>query len=684
MILSPAAWAGYQADTESVEGMGGIDSLSLADLLAGNLTYIYTVEEDRTIETSGAIDLPTLLERFVPGVEVTRSAAGDDMHIGGYGVGSGILVLVDGRRQSGMGETFDLSRIPLSDIKRVEIKRGSSVLYGSDAVGMVIDLITEDKTGYRRSIEVQARYDTPARRDMDGHEGSYRRRMDSPQLSAALSARFNRRRFSSDTRLSVRNSDPYLMTGTRTATATPLDGSAAPFEVGGTMSVEGGMNLNLSQYFTIAAHDKVLIKLYGNAYRTERYGFAGAEGNMLPIGYDPDLFEGSWGHTESYGGSGDISVIYDINSRNTVTFDLYGHADYRRLHDEGTASLRKSLLFTPSVEWVNRPNDRHTIRAGAEMYMNRLNSVGLSGGYDKRHEYNVLSLYGLEEFRRGGLTVTGGLRIDNFGWDNFVKIYTNFIGKPKYMTHASVNPELSVGYEAGRFAVEGRYNLAYIQPSMEQMYAYAELPGGGILHGVPSLKRQKANNVSVEGRFSGNVVSLRARPYVAMFKNTIAASRSGDGLTFARGGKNSYYGVDLGAEVRPLGGWVINMCYSYMRKAKDAVPVPDAFGYRPHSFTAYTKYTLSHKRVDYDMFLSASYLGEKEVMFMTPDASLCTCTLPSRTLLDVNVSFLIVKRYRLFVGVDNLLDSKPSLITRYTPVNPGLTAHAGFAFRFRR
>lgn len=684
--LSLTAIAGYRVDKESiVENIADCDSLSLADLLAGNLTDpIYTVEENRIIETSGAIDLPTLLERLVPGAEVTQSAAGTDMHIGGYGVGSGILVLVDGRRQSGMGETFDLSRIPLSDIKRVEIKRGSSVLYGSDAVGMVIDVITEDKTGYRRSIEVQARYDTPARRDLDGHEGSYRRHMDSPQLSAALSARFNRRRFLSDTRLSVRNSDPYLMKGSRSAVAAPLNGLSEPFAVGGTMSVEGGMNLNLSQYFTITAHDKVLIKLYGNAYRTERYGFAGAYDNMLPLGYDPDMFEGEWGHTESYGGSGDISVIYDINSRNTVTFDLYGHTDYRRLHYDGTAPLRKSFVFTPSVEWVNRPNDRHTIRAGAEMYMNRLNAVGLTGGYGERHEYNVLSLYGLEEFRKGGLTVTGGLRIDNFGWDNFVKIYTNFIGKPKYMKQASVNPELSVGYKAGRFSVEGRYNLAYIQPSMEQMYAYAELPEGGILRGVPGLKRQKANNVSVEGGFSGDVVSLRARPYVAMFKNTIAVTSSDDGPTFARGNKNSYYGVDLRAEIRPLRGWTIDMCYSYMRKSKEAVPVMDNFGYRPHSFTAYTKYTLNRKRVDYDIFFSASYLGEKEVTVMAPDASLYTYGLPSRTLLDINVSFLIVKRYRLFVGVDNLLDSKPELVTRYTPINPGLTAHAGFAFRFRR
>ena len=684
ILSSSAATAGHKSDTDNI-GCKAADSLSVAELLAGNMTHpIFYEREDRTIEASGAHDLPSLLERFIPGVEITQSAAGTDMHISGYGVGSGILVLVDGRRQSGMGETFDLSRIPLSDIKQVVIKRGSSVLYGSDAVGMVIDVITENKTGYRRSIEVEARYDTPAQRDLERHEGSYRRRMDSPQLSAALAARFNRRRFVSDTRLSVRNSDPYLMKGCRTATATPLNGLAEPLDVGGTMSVEGALNLNMSQYFSIIAHDKVMIKLHGNAYRTERYGFAGAVDNMLPSGYDPDIFEGSWGHIESYGGSGNISVIYDINSRNTVTFDLYGNIGYRRLHDSGTAPLRKSLIFTPSAEWVNRPDRHNTIRAGVEMYTQRLNAVGLSGGYGARHDYNVLSLYGLEEFRTGGLTVTGGVRIDNFGWDNLVKIYTNFVGKPKNMTNASVNPELSVGYKTERFSVEGRYNLAYAQPSMEQMYAYSELAGGAILQGAPWLKRQKSNNVSIEGCLFGSVVSLRVRPYAAMFKNTIATVATQEGLTFARGGKNSYYGVDMRAEIKPLRGWLIDTRYSYMRKSKDAAPAIDAFGYRPHSLTAYTTYTLARKRVDYDIFFSAGYLSKKEVTAMAPDASLYTYTLPSRTLLDVNVSFLIIKKYRLFVGVDNLLDSKPDLVTHYTPINPGITAHAGFAFRFRR
>ncbi|MEJ2634012.1 MAG: TonB-dependent receptor [Calditrichia bacterium] len=58
-----------------------------------------------------------------------------------------ILVLVDGQRlndsQSG---SVDLSLIPLEAVEKIEVvKGGHSALYGSDAVGGVINIITEDK-----------------------------------------------------------------------------------------------------------------------------------------------------------------------------------------------------------------------------------------------------------------------------------------------------------------------------------------------------------------------------------------------------------------------------------------------------------------------------------------------------------------------------------------------------------
>lgn len=53
------------------------------------------------------------------------------------------LVLVDGVRMNAFGGGLDLSQVPLHDVERIEILRGShSALYGSDAIAGVIQVIT--------------------------------------------------------------------------------------------------------------------------------------------------------------------------------------------------------------------------------------------------------------------------------------------------------------------------------------------------------------------------------------------------------------------------------------------------------------------------------------------------------------------------------------------------------------
>ena len=53
------------------------------------------------------------------------------------------LVLVDGVRANAFGGGLDLSQVPLEDVDRIEVVRGpQSALYGSDAIGGVVQVIT--------------------------------------------------------------------------------------------------------------------------------------------------------------------------------------------------------------------------------------------------------------------------------------------------------------------------------------------------------------------------------------------------------------------------------------------------------------------------------------------------------------------------------------------------------------
>lgn len=62
------------------------------------------------------------------------------------------LVLVDGIRANAFGGGMDLSQLPLADVDRIEVVRGpQSALYGADAIGGVVQIIT--RSGGRPSVQ---------------------------------------------------------------------------------------------------------------------------------------------------------------------------------------------------------------------------------------------------------------------------------------------------------------------------------------------------------------------------------------------------------------------------------------------------------------------------------------------------------------------------------------------------
>ncbi|ERP31239.1 TonB-dependent receptor plug domain-containing protein [Chitinivibrio alkaliphilus] len=113
------------------------------------------------IAESGAATTEDLLHR-VPGVSVRTYMGGQRLSINGLD-GRYTKILVDGIALSGdVNGAFPIESIPLSEIAAVEIVRGpGSSLYGSDAVGGVINIITHDGQGVKPfSLGVSSGYET--------------------------------------------------------------------------------------------------------------------------------------------------------------------------------------------------------------------------------------------------------------------------------------------------------------------------------------------------------------------------------------------------------------------------------------------------------------------------------------------------------------------------------------------
>lgn len=112
------------------------------------------------LENSGARTLSDVL-RQQPGVTIDRelTAAGAGVQLQGLDP-KHVLILVNGQPVIGrFGGTVDMDRFLIEDIDRVEIVKGpSSALYGSDAMGGVINIITSGAQGPPITGEIGGSY----------------------------------------------------------------------------------------------------------------------------------------------------------------------------------------------------------------------------------------------------------------------------------------------------------------------------------------------------------------------------------------------------------------------------------------------------------------------------------------------------------------------------------------------
>lgn len=139
------------------------------------------------IERSGARDLAELLA-LDPAVRVDRGVGGAGVSIQGLEAQQ-VLILVDGQRLVGRVDgVLDVSRIPVDRIEQVEIVRGAgSVLYGSDALGGVINIRTR-RAQRRIEADVSAQYGALRAADVRAFAGTSLRR-----AAISLSAGVHRR-----------------------------------------------------------------------------------------------------------------------------------------------------------------------------------------------------------------------------------------------------------------------------------------------------------------------------------------------------------------------------------------------------------------------------------------------------------------------------------------------------------
>lgn len=112
-------------------------------LLKSTTTPVHVISQS-LLKEAGVTDLQGALARFMPQVSFSPNAMGSYLRVNGLG-DNHVLILVNGRKVIGdVSGNVDLNRINMANVKRIEVLDGAaSALYGSDAIGGVINIITD-------------------------------------------------------------------------------------------------------------------------------------------------------------------------------------------------------------------------------------------------------------------------------------------------------------------------------------------------------------------------------------------------------------------------------------------------------------------------------------------------------------------------------------------------------------
>lgn len=134
--------------------------------------YKIKVIDRQRIEQQGAVNLKDVLSNEL-NIRLSQDGVlGTQMSMMGLG-GQNVKILIDGVPVIGrMDGNIDISQINLNNIERIEVVEGPmSVIYGTDALGGVINLISKKTKAKQYNLNVNTYYETVGTYNIDANTG---------------------------------------------------------------------------------------------------------------------------------------------------------------------------------------------------------------------------------------------------------------------------------------------------------------------------------------------------------------------------------------------------------------------------------------------------------------------------------------------------------------------------------
>ncbi len=439
----------------------------------------------KDLGNANVTSLEDALVKLTPNVTTMTNGMGTTLSLNGMNEDY-MLLLENGKRLTGDDR---YTRINIGNVKRIEILSGAaSALYGSDAIGGVINIITDDA---KNTVNVS----------------NYTHYTSKGRFSENINADINSGKFSSYTSYQRREADNWQVN--------ELDENG--YKTGRPMST-GFISDNISQRFAYNATDRLSFYVRGNYYNyntrrpeTATYFKKGKKKDEdgKPIYEETQAYTYNMLHdTYTYG----AGAKYMINKSAYIDADFFAD-NYTSKYDyflksgdfdRGDKETRKKTrYYNATVKGIFKPNSWNKVSTGIEYINENFSS--------ESDNISFKNMYTFALFAQDEITILRDLQ---------AVVGIRYLYNENFKNYAT--PNVALMYKIDHFNFRASYATGYRAPTLSQLYATDEAKTASrYTIGNPNLKPEKSNFFSLNGEYTCSRFSIAATGFYNDIKDMI-------------------------------------------------------------------------------------------------------------------------------------------------------------------
>ena len=585
------------------------------------IVQVVTAED---IKKSQSTDFKTFLENEFSGINFTYGGGSPNINMMGFG-GKYVLFLMNGERMA--GETFDnidYDRIDIDNIERIEIIKGaSSSLYGSNAIGGVINIITKDS---KSPLDINAGYLYDSSRD---HKAN---------LSIGTKQKWGNLSISSFYKMR----EPYIITD-RISTG----------GIYNELNVAGFTNYGVNPKLTFNLSPKINFSLTPGYYFSERNPGTPA-GEIVRDRY----------YNYNLGLKTNIKFNDNQNLIVSGTFDRYDKYDYFRKINEKEKKYENEV-WRISSQYNQNLFKKHTLVAGGEVFSEKLLSFMFknesTGGRENAQTYSAFTQQ--DWVINPAVTIVTGARMD---YHSIFKQYFTFRLSGMYKFDETMT--IRAGYSGG-----------FRSPTLKELYTNWFHPwGGGFqLMGNKNLRPETSDNFNISIDFNFKKLNLTFITQYSKIKDKInLRGNIGDTLRYVNfHGNTDVLSSEVSAIYKLNRNFHFKGSYSYYDIGKRRSEN------RPHTLTFKAEYIPSAKYYIPSIIISGKYLSRTKIY---DDDSSSFVSYAPYSIWRLQLASKLPLGFTLTGGINNIFGYTADKVGFYSSVDIGRTFYLGLKWNFNK